>query len=148
MKKAAVIIVCYFISIFISNFVVAKELKVRWFDGVIPGGNDAHGTLTCVPSRAGAAFPLEGDRTQNPMDVVWSDDGLTVFTANQENHASMASHLLSMNKVAVPFQVTSDLMNSGGEDVTCDAIDAENLSGNSGAQVDDQLEQLVFRFQR
>ena len=82
MKKAAVIIVCYFISIFISNFVVAKELKVRWFDGVIPGGNDAHGTLTCVPSRAGAAFPLEGDRTQNPMDVVWSDDGLTVFTAN------------------------------------------------------------------
>ena len=39
MKKAAVIIVCYFISIFISNFVAARELKVRWFDGVIPGGN-------------------------------------------------------------------------------------------------------------
>ncbi len=145
MKKVAVIIVCYFISIFISNFVVAKELKVRWFDGVIPGGNIAHGTLTCVPTRAGAAFPLEGDRTQNPMDVVWSDDGLTVFTANQDNHPSMASHLLSMNKVAVPFQVTSDLMNSGGEDVTCDAIDAENLTGNSGTQIDDQLQQLVFK---
>ena len=43
MKKAAVIIVCYFISIFISNFVVARELNVRWFDGLIPGGNKAHG---------------------------------------------------------------------------------------------------------
>ena len=81
---------------------------------------------------------VEKDRTEN--DVVWSDDGLTVFTANQET-----SHLLSMNKVAVPFKVTSDLMNSQGEDVTCDAIDAENLSGNSGAQIDDQLEQLVFK---
>ena len=61
MKKVAVIIVCYFISIFISNFVAAKELKVRWFDGVIPGGNDAHGSLTCAPSRAGAGFPLNGE---------------------------------------------------------------------------------------
>ena len=50
-----------------------------------------------------------------------------------------------MNKVAEPFKVTSDLMNSGGEDVSCDAIDAENLSGNSGGEVDDQLEQLVFK---
>ena len=33
-----------------------------------------------------------------------------------------------MNKVAVPFKVTSDLMNSQGEDVTCDAIDAENVT--------------------
>ena len=64
MKKAAVIIVCYLISIFISNFVVARELNVRWFDGVIPGGNIAHATLTCLPSRAGAAFPLEKDRTE------------------------------------------------------------------------------------
>ena len=33
--------------------------------------------------------------------------------------------IISMNKVAVPFKVTSDLMTSQGEDVTCDAIDAE-----------------------
>jgi len=134
MKKVAVIIVCYFISIFISNFVAAKELKVRWFDGVIPGGNDAHGSLTCAPSRAGAGFPLNGDRTEDPMDVVWSDDGLTVFTASLRSNGNNASHSLSMNKVAVPFKVTSDLMLSQGEDVTCDAIDAENLLGNSGVK--------------
>ena len=56
MKKAAVIIVCYFISIFISNFVVARELNVRWFDSLIPGGNIAHDTLTCTTSRAGTAL--------------------------------------------------------------------------------------------
>ena len=52
MKKAGVIIVCYFISIFISNFVVARELNVRWFDGLIPGGNKAHGhfDLSSKPS--------------------------------------------------------------------------------------------------
>ena len=80
MKKAAIIIVCYFISIFISNFVVARELNVRWFDGVIPGGNKAHDTLTCLSSQT--ETPLEKDRTEDPHDVVWSDDGLTVFTAN------------------------------------------------------------------
>ena len=69
MKKAAVIIVCYFISIFISNFVAARELNVRWFDSLIPGGNIANETLTCTTSRAGTA--LEKDRTENPTDVVW-----------------------------------------------------------------------------
>jgi len=62
MKKAVIIIVCYFISIFISNFVVARELNVRWFDGMIPGGNIAHGTLTCESSQTETA--LEKDRTE------------------------------------------------------------------------------------
>ena len=148
MKKAVLIIICYFISIFISNFVAAKELKVRWFDGVIPGGNIAHGGLACESSRAETA--LNGDRTENPEDVAWSNDGLTVFTVNSSNDDSMASHLLSMNKVAEPFKVTSDLMNSGGGDVTCDAIDGENPLGNSfavtgSAQVDDELQNIVIK---
>ena len=41
----------------------------------------------------------------------------------------MNSHQqLSMNKVAVPFVVTSDLMKSQGADVTCDAIDGDNVA--------------------
>ena len=128
MKKAAVIIVCYFISIFISNFVVARELNVRWFDSLIPGGNIAHDTLTCTTSRLGTA--LEKDRTENPTDVVWSDDGLTVFTVNADASAkNINEHSMSMNKVAVPFKVSSDLMTSKGADVTCDAIDGENPAG-------------------
>ena len=93
MKKAAVIIFCYFISIFISNFVVARELNVRWFDGVIPGGNIAHDTLTCTSSRAGTA--LEKDITENPRDVSWSDDGLTVFSVNATAGADLDSHPIS-----------------------------------------------------
>ena len=43
----------------------------------------------------------------------FSSDGLTVFTANRANSSRvMASDSpLRMNKVAVPFKVTSDLMN-------------------------------------
>ena len=115
MKKTAIIIVCYFISIFISNFVVARELNVRWFDGVIPGGNKAHETLTCLSSRTETA--LENDRTEDPQDVIWSDDGLTVFTVNLtagNTTTKMNAHPISMNKVAVPFKVSSDLMTSKG----------------------------------
>ena len=126
MKKAAVIIVCYFISIFISNFVAARELNVRWFDSLIPGGNKAHATLTCESSQTEIA--LENDRTEDPEDVAWSDDGLTVFTVNRTRN-KLENHSLSMNKVAVPFKVSSDLMTSQGEDVTCDAIDGENPAG-------------------
>ena len=147
MKKAALIIICYFISIFISNFVVARELNVRWFDGVIPGGNIAHGTLTCTSSRAGIA--LERDRTEDPHDVVWSDDGLTVFTANFNRLSKMnTGHTLAMNKVAEPFKVTTDLMNSQGEDVTCDAIDGENIAGNAdanGGSMNTQPENIEIR---
>ena len=98
MKKAAVIIVCYFISIFISNFVVARELNVRWFDSLIPGGNNAHGSLACETSRLETA--LNFDRTEDPTDVVWSDDGLTVFTVNFHSGSKLDSHPISMNKVA------------------------------------------------
>ena len=141
MKKAAVIIVCYLISIFISNFVVARELNVRWFDSLIPGGNKAHDTLTCVSSQTGRA--LEKDRTEDPTDVVWSDDGLTVFTTNFKR-SKLEDHSLMMNKVAVPFKVSSDLMVSQGEDVTCDAIDAMDVNEES-SEIADFTENIVIK---
>ena len=143
MKKAVIIIVCYFISIFISNFVVARELNVTWFDSLIPGGNKAHDTLTCTSSRAGTA--LEKDRTENPRDVVWSDDGLTVFTVNDHQGTKLDSHPISMNKVAVPFKVSSDLMTSQGGDVTCDAIDAMDVNEGSGEVLADITENIVIK---
>ena len=143
MKKATIIIFCYFISIFDSNFVAARELNVTWFDSLIPGGNRAHDTLTCLSSRD--EDPLEFDRTEDPTDVVWSDDGLTVFTANFNRLGKMnTGHTLAMNKVAEPFKVTTDLMNSQGEDVTCDAIDGENVTGLSSG-LSTQLENMVIK---
>ncbi len=142
MKKAAIIIVCYFISIFISNFVVARELNVRWFDSLIPGGNKAHDTLTCLSSQTEAA--LEKDRTEDPHDVIWSDDGLTVFTVNL-TRGELEDHSLSMNKVAVPFEVSSDLMTSQGADVTCDAIDAIDVNALAGGAIADFTENIVIK---
>ena len=142
MKKAALIIVCYLISIFISNFVAARELNVRWFDGIIPGGNKAHNTLTCLSSQTERA--LEKDRTEDPTDVVWSDDGLTVFTTNS-SRGNLEDHSVQMNKVAVPFKVTSDLMISQGADVTCDAIDAMDVNEGSGEVLADITENIVIK---
>ena len=142
MKKAAVIIVCYLISIFISNFVAARELNVRWYDGIIPGGNIAHNTLTCLSSQTERA--LEKDRTEDPTDVVWSDDGLTVFTTNVTRN-KLEDHSVQMNKVAVPFTVTSDLMISQGADVTCDAIDAMDVNEGSGGVLADITENIVIK---
>ena len=142
MKKTAVIIVCYLISIFISNFVAARELNVRWFDGLIPGGNKAHNTLTCESSQTETA--LENDRTEDPHDVIWSDDGSTVFTVNLTRN-KLENHSLMMNKVAVPFKVSSDLMTSQGADVTCDAIDAIDINGLSGADLADSTENIVIK---
>ena len=93
MKKATIIIFCYFISIFDSNFVAARELNVTWFDSLIPGGNRAHDTLTCLSSRD--EDPLEFDRTEDPTDVVWSDDGLTVFTVNYHSGSKLDTNPIS-----------------------------------------------------
>ncbi len=142
MKKAAIIIVCYFISIFISNFVAARELNVRWFDGMIPGGNRAHDTLTCLSSQTETA--LEFDRTEDPHDVIWSDDGSTVFTVNLTRN-KLENHSLSMNKVAEPFKVSTDLMVSQGADVTCDAIDAIDVNALSGGAIADYTENIVIK---
>ena len=142
MKKTGLIIVLYFISIFISNFVVARELNVTWHDGIIPGGNKAHDTLTCLSSQTERA--LEKDRTEDPTDVVWSDDGLTVFTTNVTRN-KLEDHSLMMNKVAVPFKVSSDLMVSQGADVTCDAIDAMDVNEGSGEVLADITENIVIK---
>ena len=84
-------------GLFFSSLAFAAELRVNWVDSLIPGGNIAHGTLTCTSSRAGTA--LEKDRTQDPSDVVWSDDGLTVFTVNINDGNEMAT-CLSRNSSA------------------------------------------------
>ena len=140
MKKTGIIIVLYFISIFISNFVVARELNVRWVDGLIPGGNIAHDSLTCLAS--GNETALEKDRTEDPHDVVFSNDGLTVFTVNITT-TNMDSNTLSMNKVSEAFKVSTDKMTA--QDATCADIDGSNPRTVSSAAIDDELENLTIR---
>ena len=140
MKKTGIIIVLYFISIFISNFVVARELNVRWVDGLIPGGNIAHDSLTCLAS--GNETALEKDRTEDPHDVVFSNDGLTVFTVNLTT-TNMDSNTLSMNKVSEAFKVSTDKMTA--QDATCADIDGSNPKTVSSGAIEDELENLIIR---
>ena len=130
-------------GLFFSSLAFAANLKVNWIDGLIPGGNIAHATLTCESSRAETA--LEKDRTEHPTDVIWSDDGLTVFTVNEDDRGDMNSHQVSMNKVDEPFKVTTDLMTSKGGDVTCDAIDGENIAGMSSGALHTEPENIVIK---
>ena len=130
-------------GLFFSSLAFAANLKVNWVDGLIPGGNIAHDTLTCKSSRADTA--LEKDRTEHPTDVIWSDDGLTVFTVNEDDRGDMNSHQVSMNKVDEPFKVTTDLMTSQGGDVTCDAIDGENISGMASGALHTEPENIVIK---
>ena len=140
MKKTGITILLYFILIIIPNFVVARELNVRWTDGLIPGGNIAHDSLTCLAS--GNETALEKDRTEDPHDVVFSNDGLTVFTVNLTT-TNMDSNTLSMNKVSEAFKVSTDKMTA--QDATCADIDGSNPSTVSSAAIDDELENLIIR---
>ena len=99
--------------------------------------------MTCQASRVATA--LNKDRTEHPTDVVWSDDGLIVYTVNEDDRGDMNGRQLSMNKVAVPFLVTSDLMTSQGEDVTCDAIDGDNVAGLAGGPMHTEQENILIQ---
>ena len=57
-------------------------------------------------------------------DVVW----MIILTGTTNSSRGFLEDSVQMNKVAVPFKVTSDLMVSQGADVTCDAIDAMDVN--------------------
>ena len=60
-------------SLFFSSLALAAPLSVTWKGGLIPGGNEQSG-LSCTATTNGVALDL--DRTQDPYDVVLSNDGL------------------------------------------------------------------------
>ena len=98
-------------SLFFSSLALAAALTVTWVDGRIPSGN-----ANCTSSQTGDS--LVNDRTTDPHDVQFSDDGLQVFTAN----LTMQSNLnLSMNKLSTPFDLTSVKTDNGSND--CDDLD-------------------------
>ena len=84
-------------SLFFSTFAFAAALTVKWVDGRIPLGN-----ANCTSSQTGAS--LGNDRTEDPHDVIFSNDGLQVFTANHNQQGELD---LSMNRLSVPFESVS-----------------------------------------
>ncbi|WP_415308080.1 autotransporter outer membrane beta-barrel domain-containing protein [Candidatus Pelagibacter sp. Uisw_099_02] len=98
-------------SLFFSSLALAAALTVTWVDGRIPSGN-----ANCTSSQTSAS--LNNDRTTDPHDVQFSDDGLQVFTANLSMQHSLN---LSMNTLSTPFDLTSIKTDNGSND--CDDLD-------------------------
>ena len=115
----------FLIGLYFSSIALAVTLKVISIDHRIPSGV---ATGECFSSQR-TDIDLDHDRTEDPRDVVWSDDGSMVFTINADmdnNTAkgSMGDLDLSMNKVAVPFELKTVKTIAGDSfPHTCDDID-------------------------
>ena len=116
---------------------LAATLSVTWKGGLIPAGNNFTGA-SCVSSSNGNA--LNFDRTEDPHDVQFSEDGLQVFTVNFDQSGKLESNRLSMNRLSNPFEITSTKTNNGSTD--CNDIDGFAPDGESGSALNAKLVDL------
>ncbi len=124
------------LGIFFSTLAFAAALTVTWEAAIIPGGNNHFSSdnpgrpFSCKASLNGKA--LTKDRTEDPNDVAFSDDGLTVFTSNATISALGDNHI-SQNRLDRPFDVSSDRVrfNPAANCDDLDALDSQQASGNA-----------------
>ena len=110
-------------ALIFSTFAFAAALTVKWIDGRIPLGNS-----NCTSSQTG--FALGQDRTEDPHDVIFSDDGLQVFTVNTGMVAKFGHLQLNMNRLSTPFELQTVKTDNGSKDCNdIDAFDPGLLSG-------------------
>ena len=119
-------------SLFFSSLALAAALSVTWKGALIPGGNNNGGPGNCTATINGVA--LDQDRTQDPHDVVFSDDGLQVFTANKSANSSIDSNQLSMNRLGTPNEILTDKIGNDAN-ATCADIDGANPGVISGGEM-------------
>ena len=121
-------------ALLFSTFAFATTLTVKWIDSLIPAKSS-----NCTSSQTG--FALSNDRTEEPHDVIFSDDGLQVFTANLGMQGQLD---LSMNRLSTPFELASTKTNNGSTDCNdIDGFDPGLLSGTgAGGGIDQALEDI------
>ena len=108
-------------GLFFSSLAFAAALTVTWEYGKIPGGNNHFqgGNPGCTSSSNGRL--LTKDRTEDPNDVAFSDDGLTVFTSN-DTISELNDNGISQNRLDRPFDLSSDRVDFN-PNATCDDLD-------------------------
>ena len=112
------------LALFFSSLAYAASLTVTFLDGRIP----AHNNSNCFSSD-GFNDNLIKDSTERPQDVVFSTDGLIVFTTNFDQRAKGQGNL-SMNRLSIPFDMTSVKRDNG--DLSCDVIDSFRVNESIG----------------
>ena len=120
-------------SIFVSTSTIAEALSVTWKGALIPGGNEQSG-LSCTATTNGET--LELDRTSDPFDVVLSDDGLQIFTANRAGDGAelIDNNQLSMNRLGTPNEILTDIMRNGSNP-TCADMEGASPGAISGGAI-------------
>ena len=88
--KIFIILFC----LFFSSLAFAAAPDKTWKDARIPSG------ISGCTSFQG--FSLSNDRTEDPLDVIISEDGHTIFTVNQDMQSNLN---LSMNKLRLANQL-------------------------------------------
>ena len=121
-------------SLFFSSLALAAPLSVTWKGALIPGGNNNGGPGNCTATTNGVA--LDQDRTQDPYDVVLSNDGLQVFTANRagDGSNSIDNNQLSMNRLGTPNEILTEKIRNGSNP-TCADIEGASPGAISGGQI-------------
>ena len=119
-------------GLFFSSLAFAGNLTVTWEFGKIPGGT-RHFELgrnyhVCRSSTNNGL--LELDRTEDPTDVAFSDDGLTVFTSNF-TPAKLGNNEISQNRLDRPFDLSSDRVDFN-PNANCDDLDGLAIFTVSG----------------
>ena len=120
-------------SIFFSTSAIAAALSVTWKGALIPGGNKQSG-LSCTATTNGET--LELDRATDPFDVVLSDDGLQIFTANRAGDGAelIDNNQLSMNRLGTPNEILTDIMRNGSNP-TCADMEGASPGAISGGAI-------------
>ena len=110
-------------GLFFSSIAIAATLTVTGLlTARIPPG-DANCSNTNI--NGNGTHSLGNDRTEDPEDVQFSEDGLQVFTINQNQQEGLD---LNMNTLSRPFDLTSvdtsDEISANNNGKGCDALDA------------------------
>ena len=126
---------------YFSTLAFAAALTVSFKGGLIPGGNNNFinpDSPQCRSSTTGDLLTF--DRTTDPSDVQFSDDGLIVFSTNMDT-SGMQNNTVSMNKLDRPFDIDSDRV-KGNTNATCDDVDGADTQTLSDSVLDRLTENI------
>ena len=121
--KIFIILFC----LFFSSLAFAAAPDKTWKDARIPSG------ISGCTSFQG--FSLSNDRTEDPLDVIISEDGHTIFTVNQDMQSNLN---LSMNKLRLANQLKTTKTAekaAGTGSADCDDIDGFHPGGYAGETI-------------
>ena len=128
-------------GMYFSTLAFAATLTVSFKGGLIPGGNNNFvnpAKPKCKSSTTGHLLTF--DRTTDPSDVQFSDDGLIVFSTNMDT-SGMQNNTVSMNKLDRPFDIDSDRV-KGNTNATCDDVDGADTQTLSDSVLDRLTENI------